>query len=79
MKYLFEIILVLIILYFVWNIVKRLLLAGLIKFTTRKFNNAANSDPVRPKKTKGNLTSKINWDAETVDYEEIKENKETKN
>ncbi len=41
-----------------------------------KFPRPENRTEAPSLKTKKNLDSKINWDAETVDYEEIKENKD---
>ena len=41
-----------------------------------KFPRPENRNETQSRKTKKNLDSKINWDAETVDYEEVKENKD---
>lgn len=69
MKYILEIILTIIIVFFLWNILKRMFFAAIFKFPKP---NQPQGD-VRQQKTRKNLDSKINWDAETVDYEEIKE------
>lgn len=66
MKYILELILAVIIIFFCWNILKRLFFSAFYKFP-RPENNRSTS------KTKKNLDSKINWDAETVDYEEVEE------
>lgn len=68
MKYILEIILTVIIIFFLWNILKRLFFATFFKFPKPK-----QQDEVRQQKTKKNLDSKIKWDAETVDYEEVKD------
>ena len=72
MKYILEIILATIIIFFLWNILKRMFLTAFYKFPKPENKETAHSQ-----KTKKSLDTKINWDAETVDYEEIKENKET--
>lgn len=70
MKYLLELILTTVIIFFVWNFLKRMFFTKIFKFPQpRKEEN------VTQEKTKNNLDSKIDWDAETVDYEEIKETK----
>ena len=68
MKYILEIILTIIIVFFLWNILKRLFFTTFYKFPTSR-----PQEDVRQQKTKKNLDSRVNWDAETVDYEEIKE------
>lgn len=73
MKYILEIILATIIIFFLWNILKRMFFSAFYKFPKPE-----NKSKTHSQQTKKNLDSKINWDAETVDYEEIRENKETK-
>ena len=73
MKYIFDLILATIVIFFLWNILKRLFFTSFYKFP--RPNQDENSTTQKSKK---NLDSKINWDAETVDYEEVKENKENK-
>ena len=72
MKYILEIILATIIIFFLWNILKRMFFSAFYKFPKPE-----NKSKTHSQQTKKNLDSKINWDAETVDYEEIRENKET--
>lgn len=72
MKYLLELILATIIIFFLWNILKRIFFSAFYKFPRPE-----NKENPSSQKSKKNLDSKINWDAETVDYEEIKENDET--
>ena len=73
-KYIFEFILITIILFFVWNILKRL-------FFTAFYKNFPNLNPGNQQNQSSQSNSKkmpnqkVNWDAETVDYEEVKEEK----
>ena len=71
MKYILELILATIIIFFLWNILKRMFFSAFYKFP-RPENKQNTTNP----KTKDQLDSKINWDAETVDYEEVTENKD---
>ena len=73
MKFIFELIIATIIIFFLWNILKRLFFTAIFKFP-----KPDNEGKTTTQQSKKNLDSKINWDAETVDYEEIKENKENK-
>ncbi|UOE40203.1 hypothetical protein MTP09_09780 [Chryseobacterium suipulveris] len=68
MKYVLELILATIIIFFLWNILKRMFFTAFYKFPKQQ-----NDGNVTAQKTKKNLDSKLNWDAETVDYEEVKE------
>lgn len=74
MKYIFELILATIIIFFVWNILKRL-------FFNSFYKNFPNLNPRNQQQqnersnTKKMPNQKVKWDAETVDYEEIKEEK----
>jgi len=70
MKFILELILTTVIIFFVWNILKRLFFTAVFKFP--KPNNA---EEKRQEKSKKKLKSKITWDAETVDYEEVEEKK----
>ena len=70
MKYILELILATIIIFFLWNILKRLFFSAF-----HKFPKPQNNENVTTQKTKKNLDSKLNWDAETVDYEEVKDEK----
>ena len=71
MKYILELILTTVIIFFVWNFLKRMFFKKIFKFPQPR-----NEENVTQQKSKNNLDSKINWDAETVDYEEVKEPKE---
>ena len=71
MKYILELILTTIIIFFLWNILKRMFFS-----TFYKFPRPENKSITQSQKTNKNLDSKINWDAETVYYEELKENKD---
>ncbi len=70
MKYVLEIILTVIIIFFLWNILKRLFFTAFYRFPKPQ-------NPVEPKQKRNKgLDSKLNWDAETVDYEEVKDKKD---
>ncbi|MPS72829.1 MAG: hypothetical protein E2590_06685 [Chryseobacterium sp.] len=73
MKYIFEFILATIIIFFVWNILKRLFFNAFYKnFPALNPKNQQQSEQTNSKKMPG---KKVKWDAETVDYEEVKEEK----
>ena len=73
MKYIFELIITAIIIFFVWNILKRLFFNAFYKnFPTL---NPKNQQQNEKKASKKMPSQKVKWDAETVDYEEIKEEK----
>lgn len=69
MKYIFELVLTAIIIFFVWNILKRIFFKT---FYSYKSNNENTKKDIQ-NSNKNNQN--IHWDAETVDYEEIKEDK----
>ncbi|MCJ8154910.1 hypothetical protein MKJ01_14160 [Chryseobacterium sp. SSA4.19] len=69
MKYIFELVLAAIIIFFVWNILKRIFFKT---FYSYRFNNENTKQDIQDS-NKNNQN--IKWDAETVDYEEIKEDK----
>ncbi|WBV58313.1 hypothetical protein AAEU33_10630 [Chryseobacterium sp. Chry.R1] len=71
MKWILELVLTAIILFFVWNILRRLFFKT---FYSYRFNNNNNKQQQDIQNSKKN--AKINWDAETVDYEEVKETKD---
>lgn len=73
MKFIFELIIATVIIFFLWNILKKMFFASFYKFPRPDNPQKPNTD-----QSKKNLDSRINWDAETVDYEEIKENNETR-
>lgn len=66
MKFVLLTILSTIIIFFVWNILKRMFFTSFYRFP--KPNETV-------KKENKNINQKVNWDAETVEYEEIKESK----
>ncbi|MDC8104831.1 hypothetical protein ACNFU2_08360 [Chryseobacterium sp. PTM-20240506] len=71
MKWILELVLTAIILFFVWNILRRLFFKT---FYSYRFNN--NNDKQQQDIQNSKKNAKINWDAETVDYEEVKETKD---
>ena len=72
-KDILDVILVIIIISFVWRLIKRLFFGAVMKNFQQKNpqNNPAPNDAQEPK-----INSKVHWDAETVDYEEVKEPKD---
>lgn len=70
-KYLLELVLATIIIFFVWNILKRLFFNQFYKNFPSL--NPQNRDNLRPNPQNKSLKEKVNWDAETVDYEEVKD------
>ncbi len=76
MKYIFEFILATIIIFFVWNILKRLFFNAFYKNfpALNPKNQPQNQQQTNAKKMP---EQKVKWDAETVDYEEIKEEKKS--
>ncbi len=73
MKYIFEFILATIIIFFVWNILKRLFFNAFYKnFPNLNPRNQQQNEQTSSKKMPN---QKVKWDAETVDYEEVKEEK----
>lgn len=70
MKFLFELVLGTIIIFFVWNILKRIFFTSFYKYTGFKpFPKKED----RAEKKENSLEKKVQWDAETVDFEEVKE------
>ncbi|WP_294263482.1 hypothetical protein [uncultured Chryseobacterium sp.] len=74
MKYILELVLSAIIIFFVWNILKRVFFKTFYSYRFNSQNN--NSKPDLQNSDKNNQG--LNWDAETVEYEEVKENKDKK-
>ena len=71
-KYLIEIVLATIIIFFVWNILKRIFFNAFYKNFPSL--NPKNREHPQPKSSsQKNIKEKVNWDAETVDYEEVKD------
>ena len=73
MKDILEVILVIIIISFVWRVIKRLFFGAVAK-TFQQKNPQNNSSTQKPQDTK--INQRVHWDAETVDYEEVKEPKD---
>ncbi|MCQ9637536.1 hypothetical protein MP478_05910 [Chryseobacterium sp. WG14] len=73
MKYILELVLSAIIIFFVWNILKRIFFKT---FYGYRFNNNSNQNNRQQDIHDSNKENKQNlkWDAETVDYEEVKQN-----
>lgn len=72
MAAIFKYILITIVIFFVWNILKRLFFNKFYNYFPhqQKYNQQKEKENHHYKrKTKNNL----NWDAETVDYEEVKD------
>ena len=75
-KYVFEFILIVIIIFFVWNILKRLFFNSFYKnFPNFITGNQLIQNPKTDSKKMSN--HKIKWVAESVDYEEVKEEKKS--
>lgn len=71
MKYILELVLSAIIIFFVWNILKRIFFKT---FYSYRFNNQQqNNSREDIHSSNKNNNQNLKWDAETVDYEEIKE------
>lgn len=72
-KHILEFILITIVLFFVWNILKRIFFNKFYKYTGFR---PQNSEKEEIKNSKKNIDKKVKWDAETVDYEEVKDSNE---
>ncbi|WP_080780082.1 hypothetical protein [Chryseobacterium phocaeense] len=73
MKYILELVLAAIIIFFVWNILKRVFFKT---FYSYRFNNHKDNNGQRDIRSSDKNKQNLNWDAETVDYEEVKETKD---
>ncbi|AZA77448.1 hypothetical protein EG347_07950 [Chryseobacterium sp. G0186] len=75
MKYILELVLSAIVIFFVWNILKRIFFKT---FYGYRFNNNGNQNNGQQDLNNSNKNNNKNlkWDAETVDYEEVKESKD---
>ncbi|WP_370897033.1 hypothetical protein [Chryseobacterium gossypii] len=71
MKYIFEFVLITIVIYFVWNILKRIFFRTFHSYMFNHDNTDRRQQDIQ--NSNKNKNKKLNWDAETVDYEEIKE------
>lgn len=69
-KGIFEVVLATIVIFFVWNILKRIFFNKFYKYMGFRPNNNQQQEA---KNSKVNIEKKVKWDAETVDYEEVKE------
>lgn len=74
MKYILELVLTAIIIFFVWNILKRIFFKTFYSY--RFNNNNQNNGQQDIHNSNKNNKHNLNWDAETVDYEEVKESKD---
>lgn len=68
MKYIIELVLVTIILFFVWNILKRIFFTAFYKFPPKNDTQNFQQNQSQNKEKQG-----LKWDAEDADFEEIKE------
>ena len=75
MKFILELVLTAIIMFFVWNILKRIFFKT---FYSYRFNNNNQNNKQQDLQNSDKNNKKIHWDAETVDYEEVKETKDKK-
>jgi hypothetical protein len=64
----FKYILITMLIFFVWNILKRLFLGVFYRNLSR---HQKQEKTTKEQSQASNKSSKINWDAQTVDYEEI--------
>lgn len=74
MKYILELVLSAIIIFFVWNILKRIFFKTFYSY--RFNNNNQNNGQQDIHNSNKNNQQNLKWDAETVDYEEVKESKD---
>lgn len=68
MKFILLVILSTIIAYFVWNMLRRI-------FGNSSYSSRQQQQRQTTTYRKDKIDRKVNWDAETVDYEEVKEEK----
>ncbi|HCA08307.1 MULTISPECIES: hypothetical protein [unclassified Chryseobacterium] len=73
MKYILELVLSAIVIFFVWNILRRVFYKS---FYSYRFNNNKDNRQQQDLNNSNKNKQNINWDAETVDYEEVKESKD---
>lgn len=75
MKYILELLLTTIILFFLWNMLKRI-------FFSAFYQVRPPQEKATPRPSAKNVkepSKGLNWDAETVDYEEVKEERNPNN
>lgn len=70
-KFLFDTVLIIIIIFFVWNILKRLFLKTFYPGAFNRYQKEQ-EEKKQKKSVKKKKMENLNWDAETVDYEEVK-------
>ncbi|KFF18595.1 MULTISPECIES: hypothetical protein [unclassified Chryseobacterium] len=73
MKYILELVLSAIVIFFVWNILRRVFYKS---FYSYRFNNNRDNKQQQDLNNSNKNKQNLNWDAETVDYEEVKESKD---
>jgi hypothetical protein len=73
MKYILELVLSAIIIFFVWNILKRIFFKT---FYSYRFNNNNSNNKQQDIHSSDKTKQNLKWDAETVDFEEVKESKD---
>lgn len=73
MKYILELVLSAIVIFFVWNILKRLFFKT---FYSYRFNSNKDNNKQQDLHGSNKNNQNLNWDAETVDYEEVKDSKD---
>lgn len=69
MKWILEFVLMTIIIFFVWNILKRIFYKSFYSFNQNENRTQKQRENVKQTQKE----KKINWDAETIDYEEIED------
>lgn len=69
MKWILEFVLMTIIIFFVWNILKRIFYKSFYSFNQNENRTQKQRENVKQTQRE----KKINWDAETIDYEEVKD------
>ena len=76
MKYVLELILITIIIFFVWNMMKRIFFTSFYKFPRQE--NPKPGENFQQKKTSDGKRSGLNWEAEDAEFEEVKEEEKIK-
>jgi hypothetical protein len=76
MKYILELVLSAIIIFFVWNILKRIFFKTFYSYRFNNNNNNNNNKQQDLHNSNKATNQNLKWDAETVDYEEVKESKD---
>ena len=76
MKYILELVLTAIIIFFVWNILKRIFFKTFYSYRFNNNNGNQNNGQQDIHDSNKNNKKNLKWDAETVDYEEVKETKD---